>query len=300
MARLFTSHDRYHFHAAIGLACVLHFLYRAVCFFLHGVIFPSHECPWVSIGLVSLHGVLSLSSLSLPLPAARNFSAPMIWPEFRFHSILFAMRHVVATILCLCHAWPTAPACRIGATLLLTTGTSCLATFVSNVYGSPLIRTTNGMPYPAGMQHHEVSGIKLAYMDAQFAASKALVATDGGLSFVPLIGIQLAPLLMTLVRKGKIGSMTYHRLYSLALLLGYGYGTLARNDKNRLALLLCGAIPVRHLRVAGVPNFVCWCIFAVTYMFCWPLVEMWLPHEIALYFLVAALLRTVHRYRFLL
>ena len=36
-----------------------------------------------------------------------------------------------------------------------------------------------------------------------------------------VIDIQMAPLLMTLVRKGRISTTTYHRVYSISLSLGY-------------------------------------------------------------------------------
>merc|ERR1719414_2056713 len=41
------------------------------------------------------------------------------------------------------------------------------------------------------------------------------------MSFAPLLGIQMAPLLMTLVRKGKVSTGTYHRVYAMSLSLGY-------------------------------------------------------------------------------
>jgi hypothetical protein len=43
-----------------------------------------------------LHAGLSWSSLLFHIPAKRNKSNPMIWPEFRWHSICFACRSFVA------------------------------------------------------------------------------------------------------------------------------------------------------------------------------------------------------------
>ena len=98
MAKLFTNHDPYHMHKILGLICLLHYLYRFDSFFRYGRAFGLQDVK-VEILLVMMHGVLSLSSLLLPLPGARNHSAPMIWKEFRFHSILFANRHVVFTVI---------------------------------------------------------------------------------------------------------------------------------------------------------------------------------------------------------
>jgi hypothetical protein len=41
-----------------------------------------------SLFLIAVHGVLSISSLIFRLSMVRNPSKPMIYPEFRLHSIL--------------------------------------------------------------------------------------------------------------------------------------------------------------------------------------------------------------------
>ena len=76
IAKLITKHDPFHIHKILGVLVLLHYAYRFVLLFR-----------------------LSWSSLLLPLPSKRNFSEPMIWPEFRLHSIVFATRHIVTSIL---------------------------------------------------------------------------------------------------------------------------------------------------------------------------------------------------------
>ena len=79
MAKLFTHHDQYHIHKTLGLLVLLHYLYRFALLYQYGDAFPSNvESPLVDSAGVILHGLLSWSSLLLPLPTKRNFNAPMV------------------------------------------------------------------------------------------------------------------------------------------------------------------------------------------------------------------------------
>ena len=59
------------------------------------------------------------------------------------------------------------------------------------------------------------------YRDAQVHATLLAAVGQPTLTFLCLLGIQIAPLLMTLVRKGLASSTHYHRYYSLALQVPY-------------------------------------------------------------------------------
>lgn len=109
MAKLITPHDPYHIHKILGVLLLVHYIYRFALLIQYGDAFPflhnhhEHEQHHrlYAVGGVALHGLLSWSALLLPLPAKRNFTSPIIWPEFRLHSIAFATRHVVTTIMAL-------------------------------------------------------------------------------------------------------------------------------------------------------------------------------------------------------
>ena len=73
------------------------------------------------------------------------------------------------------------------------------------------------MPYPKEIDQDMQKGIKRLYAEAQFGATIIAVSENPTLSFLPLVGIQAAPFLMTLVRKGKITAIWYHRVYALTL-----------------------------------------------------------------------------------
>lgn len=221
MAHLITHHDPFHIHKILGVLVLLHYIYRFYLVFQTGTAFPSAESPSRAICGVILHGLLSWSSLLLPLPTRRNFAKPMIWPEFRLHSILFASRHVFSAILSLAHLWPNGNIGNLFARASIILGTVNIASFITQNYGCNVKRTTNSMPYPENVTPEQQLAIRRLYTTAQFGATATCFMNDASMNFAPLLGIQMAPLLMTLVRKGKISTGMYHRVYAASLSLGY-------------------------------------------------------------------------------
>lgn len=170
MAKLITNHDPYHAHKTLGVFVLIHYIYRFYILFKTGkTSFPEDESRLQASICVALHGVLSLSSLLLPLPKKRNFNAPMIWIEFRLHSIVFAMRHVIATLFTLNGLWPSENflLLRALAKISLVIMTSRLAATVTGLYGCNDKRTTNSMPYPPGTTEKQQKYIKFIYAKAQ-------------------------------------------------------------------------------------------------------------------------------------
>ncbi|KAL3817672.1 hypothetical protein ACHAXA_002821 [Cyclostephanos tholiformis] len=231
MAHLITSHDPYHIHKILGLLVLINYIYRYYLVFTTGSAFPNQRSiSFFAICSVVLHGLLSWSSLLLPLPKTRNFNSPMIWPEFRLHSILFATRHMLCTVVSLANLWPNddndhgdiLKMIKDGvARAIIIMGTVHIASLITTHYGDFDKRTTNSMPYPPQITHSQQSIIKKWYSLSQFGATISCLMNDASINFAPLLAIQMAPLLMTLVRKGKISTWTYHRVYSLSLFLGY-------------------------------------------------------------------------------
>eukprot|EP00040_Diaphanoeca_grandis_P040428 m.261805 g.261805 ORF g.261805 m.261805 type:complete len:318 (-) comp43197_c0_seq1:277-1230(-) len=221
MANLITSHDPYHVHKILGLLALLNYLFRFYNIFTLGTAFPDFESKTRATVSVLLLGALSWSSLLLPLPIKRNFASPMIWPEFRLHSITFASRHVIGTLVALNHLWPTHAVGGVVARILLVVGTQQVASAISKHFGDKEKRTTNAMPYPKTVTEDQKADIKSEYARCQFGATILSVHDDPTIAFAPLLAIQGAALLMTLVRKGKIEAIIYHRLYAMALWINY-------------------------------------------------------------------------------
>eukprot|EP00037_Helgoeca_nana_P001665 m.28472 g.28472 ORF g.28472 m.28472 type:complete len:320 (+) comp12020_c0_seq3:554-1513(+) len=274
MANLITSHDPFHIHKLLGLLVLFHFLYRIGLAFLYADAFPATEARSVQIGWVLLHGALSWSSLLLPLPQKRNFSSPMIWPEFRFHSIAFVTRHVVATVVTLAGLWPDSFLHEALCKTALLVATVYAARLITDRFGDRERRTTNAMPYPPTVGAPEVANIKLNYTSAQFLATMHCIMGDPTMCFLPLLGLQMAPLLMTLVRKGIVSSATYHRVYSAALYMPYCIMVvrLLANTFSIHTMVIFGLVAVRVVKASrttlGIPAEVCWMVGAPIALAC--------------------------------
>lgn len=285
MAKLITNHDPYHIHKILGVLVLLNYLYRSYLLVVYGSCFPEDiEKKWMSVASVVCHGLLSWSSLLLPLPKKRNFSSPMIWPEFRWHSITFATRHIIATVLNLLKAWPESLWGNALARACLMLGTIHAASFITDKFGCRERRTTNAMPYPRSVTSRQQTTVKLFYTLAQFGATANCLFDDPSHTFAPLLAIQAAPLLMTLVRKGKASSFTYHRVYALSLVGGYvamflrWYGHLSRHQYApivfNIVILSFPSSKIRRKtssRNVWIINIILACLIYPTYL--QPLVE---------------------------
>lgn len=262
MAYLFTHHDPHHAHAIVGALVLVQFAWRWWWLIAHGSMWQLHEPVVVRIATVALHAALPLLSFQLPLPTRRNMSAPMIWPEFRYHSALFSARHVLSCALV--HLIPT-PHARVVMQLLLAHATMRAASIVTAVMGDVHSRTTNAMPYPPAMSSLDVRLTKEFYTYAQMFATAMSISGDADLAYMPLLAIQLAPFMMTLVRKHLVGATTYHIVYACALaapLLGQLMVSSTRLHAAWFAMV-CGFV-ARQLRVRyGYGKHVTWSIAPV-------------------------------------
>jgi hypothetical protein len=257
MAHLFTNHDKFHIHKTLGFLALANFLLRFYYAIIYGNSFPDFEPKIISCSLVLVHALLPIASLTIPLPEKRNFSSPMIWREFRLHSILFSCRHVLFTLATILKLWPSQSnifftnenkiysiitECVIKYLLII--GCIKMASIITEKYGDKEKRTTNAMPYPINLIEEEIQKIKLEYSKKQFGATiLAIFPGDIGatLNFSPLYAIQAAAFMMTLVRKGKCQTIHYHRVYSLSLLYPlYLYHVIVRAFYSQFAdFIIC-------------------------------------------------------------
>ena len=131
----------------------------------------SFESKIFSCSSVLVHALLPITSLTIPLPEKRNFTSPMIWKEFRLHSILFSCRHSILTIITLLELWPTQLeifknyklyALFSESILKYIAIISCIkiASIITAKYGDTEKRTTNAMPYTEHVTEYEIEKIK--------------------------------------------------------------------------------------------------------------------------------------------
>jgi hypothetical protein len=252
MAHLFTNHDKYHLHKTLGLLAVINFILRFYYAIVYGTSFPAFESKIFSCSSVLVHALLPIVSLTIPLPEKRNFASPMIWKEFRLHSILFSCRHVLFTIITLLELWPTQSYGVITIQqrryaiifesiikYLIIIGCIKVASIITDKYGDKEKRTTNAMPYPEQLTEYEIAKIKQEYAKKQFGATIMAVFSGelaASLNFAPLYAIQSAPFMMTLIRKGKCETIHYHRVYSITLIYPlYLYHVILRGFYSQFA-----------------------------------------------------------------
>ena len=90
--KLVTKEDPYHFHKTLGIITFFNFIYQFYHIFFYGNMTLNSSN---GLYLLGLHALLPISSLIFHIPAIRNTKAPMIYPEFRLHSIIFGLRAII-------------------------------------------------------------------------------------------------------------------------------------------------------------------------------------------------------------
>jgi hypothetical protein len=219
MESLFTPQDgRYgHIHKVLGLVALFNYILQFGNLFVYGKMM-FNQTSWFLIGV---HLLLSWSSFIFHLPPIRSERAPMIWPEFRAHSILFATRSLVVMALTLSGF---SNLCTRFATVL---GTIILADLATKYY-KITVTTMRDMPFPDWVTQKARNRINLYYSISQvFATAGLLFSPSMDRAYCILFPIQIAAFLMTLVRKRIIGPLSWHVFYALALALNYLQGALS-------------------------------------------------------------------------
>jgi len=206
IVKLFTKDDYGNVHKTLGLLVLIHYVYRIHQWLTKGVLtFTTDRSLYTA---VLLHGLLSYSSLIFHLPAARNPKAPMIYPEFRLHSIIFATRSLACMLLA--HS----PAKRAAVCMF----TMASADYTTHVYKNNA-STMRGMPFPDYITPSIITLLNYFYSVCQvFATLEVLMRDAPGNAFMVMFPIQLAAFLMTCVRKGIITAGGWHLCYTLSLL----------------------------------------------------------------------------------
>jgi hypothetical protein len=203
--KLVTKEDPTHIHKLLGGICLMHYIYRYYLLLTTGTM--SLRTP-VAYYMVGIHGLLSCSSIIFHIPKQRIKGGPMIYPEYRLHSIVFALRSVVCYYLTY-HGLPKIY--NIGVCFV----TMGLADIITYLYPSGTT-TMRQMPFDSSVQETKRKYIIMIQSFHQIGATLYMVGNEDA-CFSPMFAIQLAALLMTLVRKSIISSNAWHLIYNLSL-----------------------------------------------------------------------------------
>ena len=267
-AKLFTKEDPIGIHKYAGVFVLLHYIFRfgQLYFGDPSAGFGSRLGKGTSIAAplcLIPHLILSLSSLIFhTVPRERVVGKPMIWSEFRAHSITFACRSAMATFL----AWLSVAKNHAPAWRRFCVTTSALSILVANFVADAATRrlrvhesesTTATMPYWPGCSIETQRRFKQFYAYSQFLATLSCLALwNPAFGFAVMMPIQIAALLMTLVRKGIISARTLHMTYTVSLCMPYAVGFRSVGFKF-VPFLGLGWI-LYQLRRRGVSKYAMW------------------------------------------
>ncbi len=165
------------------------------------------------LGIIAIHGCLSLSSLIFHIPRKRHAKLPMIYQEFRLHSIAFGMRSVIC-----CFMDFYGGTYKLYYKMGVCFATMMVADWITQTYAEPGDTTMRAMPYAETTSERDRRKITQFHSIQQMAATMFMLMNIDS-TFSPLFAIQFAAFLMTMVRKSIIRPNTWHLLYSWALMV---------------------------------------------------------------------------------
>mmetsp|Transcript_21837 Transcript_21837/g.21130 ORF Transcript_21837/g.21130 Transcript_21837/m.21130 type:complete len:325 (-) Transcript_21837:64-1038(-) len=269
--KLMTKEDGHygHVHKMIGSAALAHYIYRTYLLVTTGTM--QFDSSMVTLYCILLHMLLSVSSFIFKIPNNRINSAPMIYPEFRLHSIIFAYRSLIVMIL----MWGSkryesvVPLYLRGAVVILTMVAADKVTSTYKDQGT----TMRAMPFPAYISPLTRDRLNVFYSVCQiFATSQVLFSYHLDEVFAVVFPIQIAALLMTMVRKSIISAGAWHYYYSLSLLSNFVVGPIAGwfNPATTpggfffpSALIFCAL----RFNVRGLNKYMLWGIVCLTQVY---------------------------------
>jgi hypothetical protein len=167
----------------------------------------------IDLVLIGMHGLLSVSSLIFHIPRKRHSKLPMIYPEFRLHSIAFGLRSVVC-----CFIDYYGGEYKLYYKMGTCFGTMMVADIITKQYAEPGDTTMRAMPYAENTPDEHIRKITKFHSNQQVSAT-IFMLVNMDTAFSPLFAIQLAAFLMTLVRKSIINPNTWHLVYSWGLMI---------------------------------------------------------------------------------
>lgn len=254
--KLITKEDSTNIHKILGVTCLLNFIYQFAYLFMTGNMNLQNN-PYTPL-LMSVHGLLGISSFIFHVPLRRHNGLPMIYKESRLHTIVFSLRSVAC---CLVFYYNL----DVIYNILIINVTMLLADLTTHKYGATT-KTMRGMPF--GKDISEIDKKEITYSNSvkQFGATMFMTCNINS-AFSPLLAIQLAAFLMTLVRKAIITELDWHRIYSLSLWLNIFVYHSFSNFSDSLFIIL-GINVFDFLRIKkGYNKYLVWnFIFLIIYL----------------------------------
>jgi len=264
--RLFTHEDGHyaHAHKIAGISVMAHFGYRLWHWYNHGHL--GFDSSISTIMLMLVHMSLHITSFQFVIPNRRNMVYNVIWPEMRWHSLIFAYRSIAVMFVIWLEQRKLLPLhldmwARGG--IVITA--MLLADYATNHYKAWDSTTMRKNPYPSYIPQSYIRIHNLFYSLSQIFATLNMLYRGYDLVFLPLIAIQTAPFCMTLVKKGIINQMGWHVYYTLAILVPYYY---AFTHKGKGLSLVRAALFAATARFGlNLNKYVLWAIVIAVHIY---------------------------------
>jgi hypothetical protein len=225
--RLVTHEDgRFlHAHKLMGVVALGNFAYRGYVWYRRGAdrgLGGLDDGSWATLALLAVHLALHLTSFQFVLPRRRNLAYNTVWPEMRWHSLIFAGRSIFAMGLLWLHRNGAIGAGHLYlGRVFAVMSTLVLADVVTAAFKgdatSSESKTIRDNPFPAWVPEEARRWVALSYSTAQIFATCMVLFREESTLFWTLLPIQMAPLLMTLVKKGILTPAGWHVWYAASI-----------------------------------------------------------------------------------
>ena len=235
--RLVTKEDGqyFHIHKILGITVLGSFIYRIYLFLMIGDM--NFNSSFATMMCIAVHAALHISSFQFILPARRNKSYNVIWPEARIHSMVFAYRSLSAMII----IWmqmraiiSTILADRLRIVIIFLTMFAADFTTMSYKNNDTTMRDN---PYPTYIPQILRQIQNMFYSVSQVIGTMQIInCRSMDVAFIILLPIQTAPFCMTLVKKGIIKQAGWHFYYTWALLIIYIRSILSVADNQQFVM----------------------------------------------------------------
>ena len=247
--RLVTHEDGnfFHLHKISGALVLFNFIYRSWNWYTTGTL--GFDSSYSTLFWIFAHMFLHVTSFEFHLSKKRNMTYNIIWPEMRWHSMIFAYR----SLFIMLSSWFDTHYLR-GPIVILT---MIAADLVTSYYKNEKT-TMRGNPYPNYVDKNFIKVHNLFYSISQIFATMNMLFRGNDLVFLALIPIQTAPFCMTLVKKGIINQMGWHFYYTVALLVNYYYAFCDGIHVNTMKIMICMVIIGRFYM--GLNKYLLWMI----------------------------------------
>lgn len=283
--KLFTKEDNTNIHKILGIFSVINFIFQYSTLILYGEMHMRNSklTPYI----LAIHGLLSISSLIFHVPLKRHGKLPMIYKEFRLHSIVFGLRSVLCAY---CFYYKL----HILTNMFIVFLTMIAADIVTRCFAAET-QTMRGMPFGESIEPEEKKLISRMQSSQQFSATMFMITNIEG-AFLPLFAIQIAAFLMTLVRKNIISELDWHRVYSVSLWINI-FVFLSFRSIGMIAYVISSVYFFGYFRIVQRENkYVLWYTIFLVYL----ALESWGVFDAEIPWIILVIIKMITIYNYLL